>query len=189
ATHRGGLPIGWGHAFSPYTLSHLGLPNLSVPVGVTTASPAPTTKAASAGREHDLAHRPAAVPELERLGGLLQREFGAHQRVELAVGPQRLDLGPLLLQVAGVGHPVLAPAHTDRTLVAEQEPVDLVGGDLAAGETDHEDPPLLPEGPDRIGEAVTADRVHHDVDTPAVGELLGRVLEPVRRDRLRRAGL
>ena len=110
---------------------------------------------------------------------LLQRMDDGLGRGDRSGGQQRLQLRPLLGEVAGVGGRPCAPADADRVDVVEQQPVDLDGRDLAAGEADHQQPPAGGQRPQRIGEPVAADRVDDDVHAAAVGQLLDGVLEPV----------
>ena len=84
------------------------------------------------------------------------------------------------LHVAGPHHRVGAPADAADVDVVEQQPVDL---DLAGCPGRRRSRPRAAgpgaEHAQRVGEHVAADDVHHDVDAPAVGQLLDGVLEPV----------
>src|SRR6266545_5963654 len=120
----------------------------------------------------------------DRLGGAGHRVDAADRWVQGAGRGQRTYGLPLFLQVARPAQRVRAPAHPDHVEVVEQQPVDLHGRDLAAGEADHQQPALGGEAAQRVGEPVAADRVEHDVHAAPVGEVLRRVLESRDVDRL-----
>ena len=76
----------------------------------------------------------------------------------------RFECLPFGADVAGTTERVGAPTDTDHRHVVEQQAIDLDDRDVAGGEADDEEPPLLAQHPQRIGEAVTTHRVDDDVD-------------------------
>src|SRR4029450_11274261 len=66
--------------------------------------------------------------------------------------------------------------------------IDLDRGDLTAGEAEDEQPALAGQAAQRVGEALTADRIHDDVDAAAVGEPAHLVAEAIDRHDLVRPG-
>jgi hypothetical protein len=76
------------------------------------------------------------------------------------VGKQRV---PLAAHVALARDHVGTPSDSDDADVVEQQAVDLHGGDLPGREADDEQPAVLLEAAQRVGEAVASDRVDHDV--------------------------
>ena len=75
------------------------------------------------------------------------------------------------------------PAHR-RT---EQKPVHLHHRDAAAGEPEHEQPPLRGERPQAVRRPVAPDRVEHDVDRPLAQNLADRGQPSVTQHRVVRA--
>ena len=126
--------------------------------------------------EHDLAGRAAAVDQLERVGGLLEREPRADHRPDGALPAiSRRSPPPISWLSFGLRHHVVAPAGADHLGVVQQQPVDPDLGDRPAGEPDHDHAAALAQRAQAVGEPVAADRVDHDVD-PASGDLLRLVL-------------
>ena len=72
-----------------------------------------------------------------------------------------------------------APPDADDREVAQQQPVHPDLGDRPGGEADDEQPPAGCERAQRVGEAVAADRVDHDVDPATAGEARDGIAEAV----------
>ena len=144
-------------------------------------------RAAEPRGEQDLAGGAALVEGQQRLrtpprAGTSGRRRAAARRSRGAARapPTRVAMWPGRLQ------DVRAPADADDGDVVEQQPVDLDGRDLAGGEADDQQPAVVLEAAQRVGEPVAADRVDDDVDPPPA---VDGVLEAVGEDELVGAGL
>jgi hypothetical protein len=125
--------------------------------------------------EHDLAGGSAAVDQLERLVRALQREARSDDRPHEALVDEPVHLRADLAVHVTLAHHERAPARSHHLGVVQEQPVDPHLGDRAAREADHDQPAVLAERAEAVREAVTANRVDHDVD-PAARQLLGLVL-------------
>ena len=97
----------------------------------------------------------------------LEREALADDRTHEALVDQPVDDRADLAVDLRAGHHVGAPAGADDLGVAEQQAVDFDLGDRAAGEADDDEPPVLAQRAQAVGEAIAADGVEHDVDAAA----------------------
>src|SRR4051812_3956414 len=132
--------------------------------------------------EDDFSGRAALVEQLHRVDCALEREPRAYQRAHEAGRDQPADLGVRFGHHVRTTDRELAPGRADDVDVVEQQPVDLDGRNLTTGEADDDQPTLLPQGPQTVGEAVTTDRIDNDV---GAAELFRLVLPwPVRTQHL-----
>src|SRR5215831_3475438 len=89
--------------------------------------------------------------------------------------PEELTQIPLaLLRLAGVEAP---PEDADDRAAFEEWQVERNPWDLAGGEANHEVAPIPGRATQRWLRVAAADRVHHNVDALAAGQLLDALLE------------
>jgi hypothetical protein len=79
---------------------------------------------------------------------------------------------------------VRAPAHAHDVEVVEQQPVDLDARDLPVGEAHDQQPTASTQTAQGVGDAVTTDRIQHEVDPLAAGQLPYRLPEALDGDHL-----
>ena len=100
----------------------------------------------------------------------------ADDRLDEAGVDQLVDLGADLDVRLRLAHHVRAPAGADDLDVVEQQAVDRTSGIEPPVKPTTTDAPAVGQRAQAVGEAVAADRVEHDVDARAAGQLLGLVL-------------